>query len=138
MTCGTPATAPRSRSSCPKRASRSAGSSAWATSTPPTPWLSPPRTTLLTVPRSGLLDEELLARARDTSLTRPGTGPAQNLEDGTSNGALSAFYDRTLAPGGYEVPGLTDRGFFGGADGDLRLYSRPDFGEPSCSPSPTV
>ncbi|MFH8535021.1 hypothetical protein ACH4GE_42420, partial [Streptomyces tendae] len=79
-------------------------------------------------PRTGGLDEALLADARDTRLTGQGTGAAQNLEDGTTNGALTAFYDRTLTDGGYEIPGLTDRGFFGGADGDLRLYSKPHFG----------
>ncbi|WP_262061194.1 lonely Cys domain-containing protein [Streptomyces sp. STR69] len=79
-------------------------------------------------PRTGGLDGDLLAWAKDTSLTRPGTGPAQNLEDSSSNGALTAFYDRTLAAGGYEVPGLTDRGFYGGSDADLRMYSKPDFG----------
>ncbi|MGW3108752.1 hypothetical protein [Streptomyces sp. NPDC001100] len=78
-------------------------------------------------PLTGAVDDDLIARARDTPLTRAGTGPAQNLEDGTGNNALSAFYDRTLEPGGYEVAGLTERGFFGGADADLRLYSRPQF-----------
>ncbi|MEV0736762.1 hypothetical protein AB0I51_12510 [Streptomyces sp. NPDC050549] len=80
-----------------------------------------------TFPLTDTLDDDLIARAQDTPLTRAGTGPAQNLEDGTGNGALSAFYDRTLDPGGYEVAGLTERGFFGGADADLRLYSRPRF-----------
>ncbi|MFJ6892396.1 hypothetical protein [Streptomyces hokutonensis] len=78
-------------------------------------------------PLTDAVDDDLIARAQDTPLTRAGTGPAQNLEDGTGNGALSAFYDRTLEPGGYEVAGLTERGFFGGADADLRLYSRPQF-----------
>ncbi|WP_427917245.1 hypothetical protein [Streptomyces sp. cg40] len=78
-------------------------------------------------PLTGAVDDDLIARAQDTPLTRAGSGPAQNLEDGTGNGALSAFYDRTLEPGGYEVAGLTERGFFGGADADLRLYSRPQF-----------
>ncbi|MGQ4430757.1 WXG100-like domain-containing protein [Streptomyces sp. SAS_260] len=78
-------------------------------------------------PLTDTVDDDLIARAQDTPLTRAGTGPAQNLEDGTGNGALSAFYDRTLDPGGYEVAGLTERGFFGGADADLRLYSRPQF-----------
>ncbi|MBK3565708.1 hypothetical protein JHN47_18410, partial [Streptomyces sp. MBT62] len=78
-------------------------------------------------PLTDAVDDDLIARARDTPLTRAGTGPAQNLEDGTGNNALSAFYDRTLEPGGYEVAGLTERGFFGGADADLRLYSRPQF-----------
>ncbi|WP_026179042.1 hypothetical protein [Streptomyces hokutonensis] len=78
-------------------------------------------------PLTGAVDDDLIARAQDTPLTRAGTGPAQNLEDGTGNNALSAFYDRTLEPGGYEVAGLSERGFFGGADADLRLYSRPQF-----------
>lgn len=78
-------------------------------------------------PLAGPVDDDLIARAQDTPLTRAGSGPAQNLEDGTGNGALSSFFERTLHPGGYEVAGLTDRGFFGGADGDLRLFSRPRF-----------
>ncbi|MFK0172080.1 hypothetical protein ACIQU5_25125 [Streptomyces sp. NPDC090306] len=78
-------------------------------------------------PLTGPVDEDLIARAQDTPLTRAGSGPAQNLEDGTGNGALSSFFERTLTPGGYEVAGLTDRGFFGGSDGDLRLFSRPRF-----------
>ncbi|MEU9453146.1 lonely Cys domain-containing protein [Streptomyces sp. NPDC048277] len=77
---------------------------------------------------TGLPSAELLAKALDTPLTRAGTGSAQNLEDGTGNGALTAFYDHTLTTQGYRIPGLTDRGFFGGADGDLALYSKPDFG----------
>ncbi|MFE9609103.1 lonely Cys domain-containing protein [Streptomyces sp. NPDC006012] len=79
------------------------------------------------VPRTGRPSAALMAKALDTPLTRAGTGSAQNLEDGTGNGALTSFYDDTLNPGGYQVPGLTDRGFFGGADGDLTLYSKPDF-----------
>ncbi|MBO4257591.1 lonely Cys domain-containing protein [Streptomyces griseorubiginosus] len=80
------------------------------------------------VPDTGTLDEDVLARAMDTPLTRPGTGSAQNLEDGTTNGALTAFYGDTLTPGGYPVPGVDDTGFFGGAQGELSLYSRPDLG----------
>ncbi|MER7186311.1 hypothetical protein ABT404_43795, partial [Streptomyces hyaluromycini] len=79
-------------------------------------------------PLTGDLTEELLDRAGKTPLTAPGSGAAQNLEDGTGNSALTAFYDRTLTAGGYDVPGLDDRGFLGGSHGDLRLYSRPDFG----------
>ncbi|MEU6458995.1 hypothetical protein [Streptomyces sp. NPDC047065] len=80
----------------------------------------------LPVPGHGPLGADLLARAGNTPLTRAGSGPAQSLEDGTSNGALAAFYGHTLAPDGYQVAGLTDRGFWGGADGSLTLYSKPD------------
>ncbi|MFF0515217.1 hypothetical protein [Streptomyces sp. NPDC004250] len=80
----------------------------------------------LPVPGHGPLGADLLARARNTPLTRAGSGPAQSLEDGTSNGALAAFYGHTLTPDGYQVAGLTDRGFRGGADGSLTLYSKPD------------
>ncbi|MFF9458360.1 hypothetical protein [Streptomyces flaveolus] len=72
-------------------------------------------------------DGTLLAQALDTPLTRAGTGAAQSLEDGSGNGALTAFYDRTLTADGYALPGLADRGFLHGADADLRMYSRPDF-----------
>ncbi|WP_158713248.1 OTU domain-containing protein [Streptomyces sp. NRRL B-12105] len=81
----------------------------------------------LDVPRIGTPSEALVAKALDTPLTRAGSGSAQNLEDGTGNGALTSFYDHTLNPDGYQIPGLTDSGFFGGADGDLRMYSKPDF-----------
>ncbi|MFE1241984.1 hypothetical protein [Streptomyces tendae] len=80
----------------------------------------------LPLPAHRPLGPELLARAQDTPLTRAGSGPAQSLEDGTSNGALAAFYGQTLTPDGYQVAGLTDRGFWGGADGSLTLYSKPD------------
>jgi hypothetical protein len=81
----------------------------------------------LDLPRTGTPGEALLAKALDTPLTRAGSGSAQSLEDGTGNGALTSFYDHTLSPEGYRIPGLTDSGFFGGADGDLRMYSKPDF-----------
>ncbi|MEU6341906.1 toxin glutamine deamidase domain-containing protein [Streptomyces sp. NPDC046977] len=81
----------------------------------------------LSVPDQGPLGADLLAQAKDTPLTRAGTGAAQSLEDGTSNGALTAFFHRTLTPEGYQVAGLADRGFFGGADGSLAIYSKPDF-----------
>ncbi|MFJ5263828.1 hypothetical protein ACIQAC_25535 [Streptomyces sp. NPDC088387] len=68
----------------------------------------------------------LLDLAKDTRLTRPGSGPAQNMEDGTGNAALTAFYDRTLTADGYRVPGLETPGHLRGAKGDLVLYSRPD------------
>ncbi|OWA13237.1 hypothetical protein B9W62_00480 [Streptomyces sp. CS113] len=79
----------------------------------------------LPVPEHGPVGPDLLARAGNTPLTRAGSGPAQSLEDGTSNGALAAFYGHTLTPDGYQVAGLTDRGFWGGADGSLTLYSKP-------------
>ncbi|CAG6395288.1 hypothetical protein NMG29_35690 [Streptomyces cocklensis] len=81
----------------------------------------------LVLPDGGEIGEDLLARAKDTPLTRAGTGPAQSLTDGTSDTALTAFYQQTLTPQGYRVAGLTHRGFFGGVDGSLTLYSRPDF-----------
>ncbi|MFF8572645.1 toxin glutamine deamidase domain-containing protein [Streptomyces sp. NPDC015408] len=80
----------------------------------------------LPLPAYAPLGPDLLARAQDTPLTRAGSGPAQSLEDGTSGGALAAFYGQTLTPDGYQVAGLTDRGFWGGADGSLTLYSKPD------------
>ncbi|WP_438306686.1 toxin glutamine deamidase domain-containing protein (plasmid) [Streptomyces sp. HUAS TT11] len=80
----------------------------------------------LSVPGHGPISADLLAQAKNTPLTRAGTGSAQSLEDGTSNGALAAFYEQTLTPRGYQVAGLTDRGFFGGADGSLAIYSKPD------------
>ncbi|MFE3271089.1 hypothetical protein [Streptomyces sp. NPDC059215] len=78
------------------------------------------------LPRTRVSDE-VLARAFDTPLTRTGSGPAQTLENSTTNAALTSFYERTLTPSGYQVAGLTARTFLGGADGDLRLYSRPNF-----------
>jgi hypothetical protein len=81
----------------------------------------------LVLPDGHEADEALLARAADTPLTRAGTGPAQSLTDGTTDTALTAFYQQTLTPDGYQVAGLTDRGFFGGVDGSLTLYSKPDF-----------
>ncbi|MFE6281200.1 hypothetical protein [Streptomyces sp. NPDC057877] len=70
----------------------------------------------------------LLKRARGTALTRPGGAPAQALEDGTTNTALSAFYDQALTTSGYQVPGLTHRGPLGTDSARLALLSKPDFG----------
>ncbi len=72
--------------------------------------------------------DRLLRRARATSLTRPGSAPAQALEDGTTNTALSTFYDQALAPVGYRVPGLTHRNPVGTDSAHLALHARPDFG----------
>ncbi|MFF4243526.1 hypothetical protein ACFYY2_03520 [Streptomyces sp. NPDC001822] len=80
----------------------------------------------LFVPKGAEFDDDVLRRAKDTPLTRSGTGAAQSLEDGTSNGALTAFFGRTLTPVGYAVAGLTDRGLLGGADGSLTVFARPD------------
>ncbi|MFF7580964.1 hypothetical protein ACFZBE_39335 [Streptomyces sp. NPDC008061] len=79
----------------------------------------------LSLPQDGTVNVDLLARAMDTPLTRPGTGAAQSLEDATSNLALTAFYDRTLRTDGYKVE-VSTRTLFGGADGQVTLYSKPD------------
>ncbi|MFD3933541.1 hypothetical protein ACFWSF_04070 [Streptomyces sp. NPDC058611] len=70
---------------------------------------------------------ELLRRAAGTALTRPGAGAAQTLEDGTTNTALSTFYDQALTPTGYEVPGLTHRDPAGTDSARLSLHAKPDF-----------
>ncbi|MCY0941816.1 hypothetical protein OTB23_10805 [Streptomyces sp. H34-AA3] len=70
---------------------------------------------------------ELLRRAAGTALTRPGGGAAQTLEDGTTNTALSTFYDQALVPAGYEVPGLTHRDPAGTDSARLSLHAKPDF-----------
>ncbi|MGI5446943.1 hypothetical protein ACQEVM_14440 [Streptomyces sp. CA-243310] len=70
---------------------------------------------------------ELLRRAAGTALTRPGGGAAQTLEDGTTNTALSTFYDQALTPTGYEVPGLTHRNAAGTDSARLSLHAKPDF-----------
>ncbi|MGW0608020.1 hypothetical protein ACWD3O_29420, partial [Streptomyces sp. NPDC002640] len=72
--------------------------------------------------------DRLLHRTRATSLTRPGSAPAQALEDGTTNTALSTFYDQALSPVGYRVPGLTHRNPVGTDSAHLALHARPDFG----------
>ncbi|MYS21054.1 hypothetical protein GA0115240_12501, partial [Streptomyces sp. DvalAA-14] len=73
------------------------------------------------------VDDTVLMRARDTPLTRAGTGSGQVLEDGENNTALTAFYGRTLDAGGYHLPGVSDVGMFGGSEADLRLHAKPDF-----------
>ncbi|MER6621185.1 lonely Cys domain-containing protein, partial [Streptomyces sp. NPDC000931] len=70
---------------------------------------------------------ELLRRARETGLTRLGTGSAQALEDGTSSTAVTAFFPRTTEPGGYQVAGLTEKSLLGTDTGQLSLRSAPDF-----------
>ncbi|WP_392896913.1 hypothetical protein [Streptomyces sp. LN699] len=70
---------------------------------------------------------ELLSRAAGTALTRPGGGAAQTLEDGTTDTALSTFYDQALTPAGYEVPGLTHRNAAGTDSARLSLHAKPDF-----------
>ncbi|MEU5095711.1 lonely Cys domain-containing protein [Streptomyces sp. NPDC020996] len=70
---------------------------------------------------------ELLRRTRETGLTRPGTGSAQALEDGTSSMAITAFFPRTTEPAGYQVAGLTEKSLVGTDSGRLTLRSAPDF-----------
>ncbi|MGI5255459.1 hypothetical protein [Actinacidiphila glaucinigra] len=82
--------------------------------------------TSLALPAHGPIDDALLARAKDTPLTRPGTGAAQSLKEATSSLALMGYLHKSLQPGGLETPQLSHRGL-GGADGHLTLYSRPDF-----------
>ncbi|MDH3039213.1 hypothetical protein [Streptomyces sp. TRM75561] len=91
--------------------------------------------TSLPLPVGSEITEDTLARARNTPLTRSGTGAAQSLQDGTSNGMLTAFFDRTLAPDGYQVAGVRHRGVFDGADATLTLHSELDF---SCAQLMTV
>ncbi|MEU6483646.1 hypothetical protein [Streptomyces sp. NPDC046887] len=69
----------------------------------------------------------LLRRASTTTLTHPGGGPAQTLEDATTNTALSTFYDQAATLGGYEVPGLTHRNPVGTDSARLSLHAVPDF-----------
>ncbi|MDX2703889.1 hypothetical protein PV350_13610 [Streptomyces sp. PA03-6a] len=83
----------------------------------------------LKLPENGDTDAGMLARAMRTPLTLSGTGAAQSLEDGTSNGALASFYYKTRTPDGYQVAGLTHTGALGGADGSLRLHSKPDLSQ---------
>ncbi|WP_406178170.1 hypothetical protein [Streptomyces sp. NBC_00996] len=68
-----------------------------------------------------------LAKARRTGLTLPGTASALALHDGTDNAALAAFFGDSTTAGGHAVAGLTEDTFVGGAQGDYRLYSKPDF-----------
>ncbi|WP_327167286.1 hypothetical protein [Streptomyces subrutilus] len=70
---------------------------------------------------------ELLRRTAGTALTRPGGGAAQTLEDGTTDTALSTFYEQALTPTGYEVPGLTHRNPAGTDSARLSLHAKPDF-----------
>lgn len=76
---------------------------------------------------SGRQLEGALREARGTALTRRGTMAAQALTNGVGGAALAGFYRDTLAPEGYEVPGLATEDFIGGANADYRLFSRPDF-----------
>ncbi|MGW0513531.1 WXG100-like domain-containing protein [Streptomyces olivaceoviridis] len=84
-------------------------------------------------PRAGQADlsgpglDEALAKARRTSLTRPGTAPALALHDGTSDTALAAFFDHSTTTEGLRVPGLTDDAFFStGTRAELSFRSRTD------------
>ncbi|MEU2284325.1 hypothetical protein ABZ614_20690 [Streptomyces sp. NPDC013178] len=80
----------------------------------------------LAVPMGTALTDDDVDRAARTPLTQAGTGAAQSLEDGTSNAALTGFFEQAVDATGYEVPGLADGGLFGGLDGSLTLFSRPD------------
>ncbi|MEU3185087.1 hypothetical protein ABZ707_12925 [Streptomyces sp. NPDC006923] len=68
-----------------------------------------------------------LRRAEDTALTRPGTGSAQALEDGTTNAALTAFFSEAAADSGYQVAGLTEKNLIGTESARLDLRAKPDF-----------
>jgi hypothetical protein len=68
-----------------------------------------------------------VAKARRTGLTLPGTASALALHDGTDDAALAAFFRDSTTADGHAVAGLTEDTFAGGAQGDYRLYSRPDF-----------
>ncbi|MFF0035889.1 hypothetical protein ACFYRG_06620 [Streptomyces mirabilis] len=68
-----------------------------------------------------------LRQARRTPLTRPGTASALALHDGTGNASLAAFFGDSTTDDGFQVAGLTEDSFVGGAQGEYRLYSRPDF-----------
>ncbi|WP_213083781.1 hypothetical protein [Streptomyces canus] len=76
---------------------------------------------------SGEAVVRLLRKAATTGLTRPGTGSAQALEDGTSAMAVTAFYPHTTRPDGYQVAGLTEKSLVGTDTGQLTLRSTPDF-----------
>lgn len=65
-------------------------------------------------------------RARDTGLTRLGTGSAQALEDATGNAALTAYYHRATTPQGYGVPGLSEKNIAADERAQLDLYAKPD------------
>ncbi|MFE1856690.1 hypothetical protein, partial [Streptomyces sp. NPDC059489] len=67
-------------------------------------------------------------KARESGLTRLGTEPSLALHDGTTAASLAAFFSDTTEPDGYQVAGLYEDTFVGGAEGDYRLYSRPDVG----------
>ncbi|WP_435195188.1 hypothetical protein [Streptomyces sp. NRRL F-5630] len=71
---------------------------------------------------------ELLRRAKQTGLTRVGSGAAQALEDGTGYMALTAFFPRTVETDGYQVAGLAEKHLTFTTDvGELTLRSTPDF-----------
>ncbi|MDH2393553.1 hypothetical protein QCN29_33270 [Streptomyces sp. HNM0663] len=68
-----------------------------------------------------------VAKARRTGLTLPGTASALALHDGTESATLAAFFGDSTTTHGYAVAGLAEDTFAGGAQGDYRLYSKPDF-----------
>lgn len=69
-----------------------------------------------------------LGRAKDTGLTRLGTGSAQVLEDGTGDAALAAYFHRAVTVQAYQVAGLTEKSLAGTETARLDLYAKPDFG----------
>ncbi|MFC4508395.1 hypothetical protein [Streptomyces vulcanius] len=76
----------------------------------------------------GASERSSTAGPSDTSLTRPDTGPAQALTDGTSRAALTAFFHRALTEDGYEVAGLHHKHPVGTDSATLSLRAKPDFG----------
>ncbi|MEV6536532.1 lonely Cys domain-containing protein, partial [Streptomyces sp. NPDC051639] len=80
---------------------------------------------------AGLRADDLataVRKAHETGLTRLGTVSSLALHDGTTAASLSAFFSDTAEPAGYQVAGLFEDTFVGGAEGGYRLYSRPDLG----------
>ncbi|WP_345655543.1 toxin glutamine deamidase domain-containing protein [Streptomyces tremellae] len=72
--------------------------------------------------------ERALAKAHDSGLTRPGTASALALHDGQAPVSLAAFFSDAVEEDGYQVAGLSEDTFAGGAEGAYRLYARPDLG----------
>ncbi|MFE4816994.1 hypothetical protein ACFRFU_11275 [Streptomyces sp. NPDC056704] len=77
-----------------------------------------------TLSGTGLADARTAARR--TPLTHPGTASALDLDGGTGDASLAAFFGDALTPGGHQVAGLVDPSV-AGSHGEFRLYARPDF-----------
>ncbi|MFB7054887.1 hypothetical protein ACFCXT_17430 [Streptomyces vinaceus] len=77
-------------------------------------------------PVAGKPLDEAFAAARTTGLTRPGSTPSLALHDGIGNAALATFFGDSTGPGGHQVAGLTETNFIGGAQGDFRMFARPN------------